>query len=295
MSGTALAFTTRLLDGTVTVIEVSGEIDLYNSTKLRNHFKALRQEGAKRFVLDFSRTTYMDSSGIGLLVFFFTSSRQRNIRIRFVNFTAQITRLLSMTRLTSVLPIASNMDEALRDVRMGCADHKTRKCIVVDGTSPLFDKKNMEYLELRIGLDQVRRLSLLIAQKAPSENRELNLLEQQISELVKNALKHGNKGDQTKKVRIWYSLTTSHARLIVEDEGTGFQNIDAWNAFYETKTRLHQQQNYDSLLGYLSFRTASSDAADGGNALFAALEYWNEGVVFNEKRNAVAVKRLFYH
>jgi serine/threonine-protein kinase RsbW len=295
MSGSALTYATKLIDGMVTIIEVAGEIDLYNSTKLRNHFKTLRQEGAKRFILDFSRTTYMDSSGIGLLVFFFTSSKQRNIRIRFVNFNHQVMRLLKMTRLETVLPLAGCLEEAVRDVRTGCDSHEPAKCIVVDGKSPLFDTNGMEYLELTVGLDQVRRLSLLIAQKAPSENREVNLLEQQISELIKNAVKHGNRCDPSKKVKIWYSLTPSQARLIVEDEGEGFRKIDDWNAFYETKTRLHHRQDYDNLLGYLSFRTETSDAMDGGNALFAAIEYWNQGVVFNTKRNAVAVKRFFYH
>jgi hypothetical protein len=28
--------------------------------------------------------------------------------------------------------------------------------------------------------------------------------------------------------------------------------------------------------------------------MFAAVEYWNQGVVYNDKRNKVAVKRHFY-
>ena len=32
---------------------------------------------------------------------------------------------------------------------------------------------------------------------------------------------------------------------------------------------------------------------DGGNAMFAATEYWNRGLVFNERRNGIAVYRSF--
>ena len=44
---------------------------------------------------------------------------------------------------------------------------------------------------------------------------------------------------------------------------------------------------------YVSFRTMKSDDQDGGNALFAALEYWNGGFVYNGKRNAVAMLKKY--
>mgnify|MGYP006052180869 FL=1 len=42
-----------------------------------------------------------------------------------------------------------------------------------------------------------------------------------------------------------------------------------------------------------SFKTKESDSQDGGNALFAALEYWNGGFVYNGKRNAVAMLKKY--
>ena len=49
------------------------------------------------------------------------------------------------------------------------------------------------------------------------------------------------------------------------------------------------------LSNYVSFRTKESDSQDGGNALFAALEYWNGGFVYNGKRNAVAMLKKYQH
>lgn len=46
-------------------------------------------------------------------------------------------------------------------------------------------------------------------------------------------------------------------------------------------------------MSYVSWRTERSDTYDGGNALFAALEYWNLGVVYSNARNAVAVGKTF--
>jgi hypothetical protein len=43
----------------------------------------------------------------------------------------------------------------------------------------------------------------------------------------------------------------------------------------------------------LAWKTENSDRFDGGNAMFAALEYWDSGVVYSEKRNTVAVGKRF--
>lgn len=162
-----------------------------------------------------------------------------------------------------------------------------------DGSSALFDKTNMLFKEFPSDFRQIRYFTLLIVQSAPPEIKELNLLEQQISEIIKNAVKHGNRSDVSKKVRVWYAFTSEEARLVAEDEGEGFQGLEQWNEFNRKRLQCLHDQNFEQLGDYVSFRTDRSDDHDGGNALFAALEYWNGGFVFNDKRNAVAVKKNF--
>ena len=53
------------------------------------------------------------------------------------------------------------------------------------------------------------------------------------------------------------------------------------------------KQDFTNLEAYVSFRTSMSDDNDGGNALFAALEYWNGGFVFGDKRNSIAMQKLY--
>ncbi|AFG38673.1 ATP-binding protein [Spirochaeta africana] len=167
------------------------------------------------------------------------------------------------------------------------------KEIKVDENSPLFDTKNMFYKEFPSDFRQIRYFTLLVVQKAPPSIKELNLLEQQISEIIKNAVKHGNKNDPNKKVKVWYYFSEHEARIIVEDEGEGFQEIDKWNEFNRKRIEAFQNQDFMELANYVSYRTARSDDNDGGNALFAALEYWNAGYVFSEKRNKVGAKKIF--
>jgi len=162
-----------------------------------------------------------------------------------------------------------------------------------DENDPLFDKTNMLYKEFESDYRQIRYYTLLIVQSAPLEIKEINLLEQQISEVIKNAVKHGNKCDKSKKVKVWYSFSPNHAHLIVEDEGEGFKDLEKWNEFNKKRIECLQKSDLDALSKFVSFRTKDSDDQDGGNALFAALEYWDGGFVYNGKRNGVAMLKKF--
>jgi predicted RNA-binding protein (virulence factor B family) len=165
--------------------------------------------------------------------------------------------------------------------------------IQINGSSPLFNTAEMGYKEFSSDFKRIRYYTLLLVSSAPSRIKETNLLEQQVSELIKNGISHGNKNDPRKILKVWYSFTHEAARLIVEDEGPGFNEISEWNDFNRQRLECVQAQNFDKLVDFISFRSHNSDEKDGGNALFAALEYWNGGMVFNDKHNAVAVKKIF--
>ena len=162
-----------------------------------------------------------------------------------------------------------------------------------DDNDPLFDKTNMLRKDFPSDFRQIRYFTLLIVQSAPSEIKELNLLEQQRSEVIKNAVKHGNHCDINKKVTVWYSFSPTHAHLIVQDEGEGFKDLEKWNEFNRRRLDALSAQDFAKLSNYVSYRTKDSDPQDGGNALFAALEYWDGGFVYNGKRNAVAMLKRY--
>lgn len=167
------------------------------------------------------------------------------------------------------------------------------KSILVDESSPLFQKKGMFHKKFSSDFRQIRYYTLVVMQKAPPEIKEINLLEQQISELIKNAVKHGNKSNPKKRVQVWYRFEDDSARLIVQDEGKGFLRIEEWNEFNRRRTECFSSQDFERMARYVSFLTPESDEHDSGNALFAALEYWDGGVVFTERRNCLAVAKSF--
>lgn len=60
-------FPVRTADG-VTVAELSGDLDLASAPVLREQLLGLLRPGASRLVLDLSRVTFCDASGLAVLV-----------------------------------------------------------------------------------------------------------------------------------------------------------------------------------------------------------------------------------
>lgn len=281
----------------ITVISLIGEMDLYSSNQLKDAVVNLWDEGHGRVIIDLSDLSYVDSSGVGVLLYVYSGSQKRGHEVYFAGAHGPVSRVLELTKLDGFLPLDPDIETAVRRFSAAEPEEEPKeapiKQLLVNTESPLFDTKDMYHKSFNIDLGHVRRLANLIAQRAPSHLRDINILEQQISELIKNAVKHGNGNDKTKAVHIWFEFTDESARLIVQDEGTGFEELERWNEFYRKKIECYRNQDFEGMTKYLMFRTDKSSEHDGGNAMMAAVEYWDQGVVFNEERNAVAVMRSF--
>lgn len=171
-----------------------------------------------------------------------------------------------------------------------------RQIQVLDDNNEFFQTKGMYYKEFPSLYNQIRAFALFIVQKAPESFKEINLLEQQVSEVIKNAIKHGNRCIPSKKIRVWYEFDEEKrkTRIIVQDEGAGFKDVDKWNDFFKKRQEAFNNGDFEEMLKYAAFKTERSDEDDGGNALFAAVEYWNGGYGVNSTtKNRVFAVRHF--
>lgn len=155
---------------------------------------------------------------------------------------------------------------------------------------PVWNVQGLKYKDFFSDYSMVRKYAdTVLSEVFPEEKSRATLLHLQVSEFIKNAVRHGNKMDESKKVKVWYGLEEGRFRLIVEDEGKGFKSLNKWNAFNCKRNRYIKEQNLEKILKHASFRTADSHEDDGGNFLFSALEYWDSGVIFNRRKNRIAV------
>ncbi|MDR0709709.1 MAG: ATP-binding protein [Spirochaetaceae bacterium] len=166
--------------------------------------------------------------------------------------------------------------------------------LIVDENNELFDAQGMKYIEFKSEFSRIREYSALILKNCPVEFLEGNLLEQQLSEIIKNGIKHGNKNNPAKKLKVWYDLR-NRARFIIEDEGEGFTRLEEWNDFYRKRQEALYAEDFDLFLRLAAYRGPMSDEFDGGNSLIAALEFWNGGIIYNNAKNKIGVVRWFTH
>ncbi len=100
--------------GNIQVIDVEGEMDLYNADRLRAVFAKLVERKVKAFVVNLEKVTYIDSSGVGVLITIFSSTKQNRWPLRIAGVQSPVRKVLDLTRLSGYLPIAASVEEAVR-------------------------------------------------------------------------------------------------------------------------------------------------------------------------------------
>jgi anti-sigma B factor antagonist len=95
------------------VIALSGEVDLYTAPEFKQQLSDLIGNGAKEVVVDFSSTTFIDSTTLGVLVGAVKRLRPTGGRLSIVCTDRNITKIFEITGLDKVFPIHDSREEAL--------------------------------------------------------------------------------------------------------------------------------------------------------------------------------------
>lgn len=98
------ALTTRQVDG-FDVVEVTGELDVYTAPALEDALGDLVDARRTDIVVDLSNVTFMDSTGLGLLIKALKWTREHDGTLRIVANSEKILKVFRVTGLDTVLPI----------------------------------------------------------------------------------------------------------------------------------------------------------------------------------------------
>ena len=101
--------------GDVTILRLTGRLELEEGDLVfRDYVNRLVAEGRVKIVLDLKDVTYIDSSGLGMLVSKYVSTRNRDGTIKLLNLTRRSNHLMGITRLATVFEIFDEEADALR-------------------------------------------------------------------------------------------------------------------------------------------------------------------------------------
>ena len=101
--------------GSVTLVEVEGQLIVGNRQELKEKVLEHLEIGERKFVIDFSNTGYIDSSGLGVLVSLAKRLKEYGGELRLSGLSDDLMMLFELTKLVTLFSITPSLDEALAD------------------------------------------------------------------------------------------------------------------------------------------------------------------------------------
>jgi anti-anti-sigma factor len=103
----------RNLQG-ITILNPEGKITLGDGDQeLGEAVRSVLDQGCRKIIINFTKVSYLDSSGVGELVGCYTSIRNRGGQLRVCGMNSRIYNLITMTSLHSVFDVKETEEESL--------------------------------------------------------------------------------------------------------------------------------------------------------------------------------------
>lgn len=100
--------------GATLVAAIIGELDHHSADHIRQKLDAeMIKSTTRNVVLDFSKVTFMDSSGIGVIMGRYKNIQKLNGKMAVIGVNGQIKRIFEMSGLLRLMPAYDNIDEAV--------------------------------------------------------------------------------------------------------------------------------------------------------------------------------------
>ena len=108
---------TEQLEGDRYVISLAGEVDLYTAPEFKAQLLDVIGKGGKQVVVDFTDTTFIDSTTLGVLVGGVKRLRTTDGELSLVCSDRNITKIFEITGLDRVFTIYPTRDEAIDQLK----------------------------------------------------------------------------------------------------------------------------------------------------------------------------------
>jgi len=95
------------------VVEVNGQLVVNNRQEFKQLVLEEVEQGARLVVVDFTKSAYIDSSGLGALVSLGKRIREAGGELRLAALNEDLRTLFELTRLDSLFPVFATREDAL--------------------------------------------------------------------------------------------------------------------------------------------------------------------------------------
>ncbi len=99
--------------GDVSIVEVDGQLIVGNRQELKQKMLDALDHGARKLLVDFTKTGYIDSSGLGVLVSLSKKIREQGGELRLAALNEDLRTLFELTKLDTLFQISDSRAQAL--------------------------------------------------------------------------------------------------------------------------------------------------------------------------------------
>jgi anti-sigma B factor antagonist len=107
------SLTQESLDDDRHVVAVAGEIDLFTAPELKATLAEVAESGRSRIVVDLTKTTFLDSTALGVLIGAVKRLRSRDGVLTIANVDQNIAKTFEITGLDQIFTIRPTRAEAI--------------------------------------------------------------------------------------------------------------------------------------------------------------------------------------
>lgn len=107
----------KYVDKTTMIAEIDGELDHHNAVRIREKLDhEIMAKHINRMVFDFSKLTFMDSSGIGVIIGRYKKLKGVDGKVCIVTKSSNVSKLLKLSGLVKLMPVYGSVNQALKKI-----------------------------------------------------------------------------------------------------------------------------------------------------------------------------------
>lgn len=96
------------------IIDVAGEMDLYNSYKLKDLIMKMVEKKIEMLIINLQEVEYIDSSGIGALIYICSTLKKAGSKLFITNIHGSVKKVVELTKLGGFFPMTNSLEEAIQ-------------------------------------------------------------------------------------------------------------------------------------------------------------------------------------
>ena len=98
------------------IIEVIGDMDLYSAFELKNIVAKMIAKDIRNYVVDLAKVDYIDSSGIGVLIYIYSTIKKSSRLLKIANVHGSVEKVIKLTKLSQYFPLVGSVKKALLQI-----------------------------------------------------------------------------------------------------------------------------------------------------------------------------------